>query len=380
MAKWGRRGGAFDESVTRSTAFVQPPLAVPTEFSNRRLVGIQSLRGVAALMVVFHHVQDQSIGFRELANTSAGQAGVDLFFVISGFVMVYVTHQRERSSPQFLAMRAIRIIPVYWFYTIGAALLMAIAPRLFRSNELSLRHVLYSLLFLPHQSGEDSISPIVKQGWTLNYEVFFYSLFAIAIALSARRRVSITAGFLCLLVTVGFYLEFSGRTLGTADFYFNNIILEFAFGMLIGRAYLMGAFGKVHSMVGIALVLIGFAGLVLLDPFLTYSNRALTYGVPSALIVMGVLALESRYRTFRLPGLQLAGDASYSIYLVHGFPVAALRAVWGHLGLSMHGALNFTLFLFSSFVIVIFCGLISYYAVERTTLRFLRPRIERLFG
>jgi exopolysaccharide production protein ExoZ len=62
-------------------------------------------------MVVFHHVQDQSEGFRQIVSTQAGQAGVDLFFVISGFVMVYVTHDREQSPGQFLAMRAARIVP-----------------------------------------------------------------------------------------------------------------------------------------------------------------------------------------------------------------------------------------------------------------------------
>lgn len=72
-------------------------LAVPTEFTSRRLVSIQCLRGIAALMVVFHHVLHQSPGFLALWPTEAGQAGVDLFFVISGFVMVYVTHDRERS-------------------------------------------------------------------------------------------------------------------------------------------------------------------------------------------------------------------------------------------------------------------------------------------
>ena len=354
------------------------PLAVPTEFTSRRLVSIQCLRGIAALMVVFHHVLHQSPGFLALWPTEAGQAGVDLFFVISGFVMVYVTNDRERSPQQFLAMRAARIIPVYWFYTLAAACLMFLLPQLFRANELTVRHLVLSLLFIPHRITKTAfLDPIVKQGWTLNYEVFFYVLFAIAMAVSVRRRVALAASVLVVFAAIGFSMRFTDFSLGAAGFYFHNIVLEFAFGMLIAIAFLQGKLKSLGAPLGVALVVAGFVALFALDAFYAESRRAFVYGIPAAAIVVGALAFESRSRALRLPFLQFTGDASYSIYLVHIFPVAILRALWPHGPLPMHAAVSFVLFLLLSVALVIGLAAVSYYAVERTSLKYLRKRIER---
>ncbi len=369
-SNWRREAG-------RPVGADRAPLTVPTEYTSRRLVGIQVLRGFAALMIVFHHVQDQSLQFKSIWPTEVGQAGVDLFFVISGFVMVFVTQRRERSSTQFLAMRAARIIPIYWFYTLGAALLMFVLPQLFRSNELTLRHVVLSLLFIPHQSGADSISPIVKQGWTLNYEVFFYVLFAIAMAISLRRRVLLSVGVLVIFTLVGYAMQYSGVSFGTADFYFANIILEFAFGMLIAKVYLLGMLEKVYPIVGFIAVPAGFLAMVLLDPLYDSSNRAFVYGLPAVLIISGALVIENRRQAMRMPALQFIGDASYSIYLVHGFPIAALRVLWPHGPFLMQGVLSFVLFLLISCILAVGFGGLSYYAIERTSLRYLRKKIVR---
>jgi exopolysaccharide production protein ExoZ len=349
-------------------------LAVPTDLTSRRLVSIQCLRGIAALMVVFHHVLHQSPGFLALWPTEAGQAGVDLFFVISGFVMVYVTQDRERSPQLFLAMRAARIIPVYWFYTLAAAALMFLVHNLFRSNELTVRHVVFSMLFMPHQTGSNTdLSPIVKQGWTLNYEVFFYVLFAIAMAISTRRRAPIATTVLVAMAVAGYWMHFSGHSLGTAGFYLNGIILEFAFGMLIAKAYLNGWLERLSPVFGGILVVAGFVALLTLPDQV---SRVLAYGVPAVVIVIGALAFERRFRVLKVPLLQFTGDASYSIYLVHIFPVAVLRALWPHL-MPMAGVVSFLLFLLLNVVSVVALGAFSYYAVERTSLRYLRKKIQR---
>jgi len=354
------------------------PLSVPTEFTSRRLVSIQCLRGIAVLMVVFHHVIHQSPGFLAVWPTEAGQAGVDLFFVISGFVMVYVTHDRERSPQQFLAMRGARIVPVYWFYTMAAAALMFSLPQLFRSNELTAKHVLLSMLFVPHETGVgDDFSPIVKQGWTLNLEVFFYILFAIAMAISAHRRVMLAASALITLALVGYWMRFTGVSFGAAGFYFNDIILEFAFGMLIAKAFLRGKLDTLCAGLGLGLVLLGFAAIFLLDSFYTASSRAFVYGLPAVVVVIGALAFEGRSRAMSIPFLQFTGDASYSIYLVHIFPVAVMRALWPHGPLPMGGPISLLIFLVMCLGLVVALGAVSYYAVERTSLRYLRKKIER---
>jgi exopolysaccharide production protein ExoZ len=367
------------EPATRAAEASKAPLPVPTEFTARRLVTIQILRGVAALMVVFHHVQDQSPGFKELWPTEVGQAGVDIFFVISGFVMVYVTRERERSAGQFLSMRAIRIIPIYWFYTLAAASLMLVLPQIFRSNELSARHVLLSLLFVPHYTETTGTSPIVKQGWTLNYEVFFYVIFAIAMAISARRRVQLSACVLVGLAAIGYSTHALHLQLGTVAFYLQSIILEFAIGMIIATLFIRGKLRHLGAKVGIPLALAGFGAMIALDPFYSDSMRVFVYGVPASAIVIGALAIDNHAGSYRLPILQFTGDASYSIYLVHGFPVAALRTIWKHGPLPLSGWFSFVLFFAISVIAAVAMGAASYYTIEKPSLKYLRARVQRFF-
>lgn len=355
----------------------QPPLAVPTEYTSRRLVSLQCLRAIAALMVVMDHAIHQSPGFVAAwpLPTGAWQAGVDLFFVISGFVMVYVTNERERSARQFLAMRAARIIPVYWFYTLGSAAMLLIAPQLYRSNDFSVKHLVLSLFFIPHITAESGWSPVVKQGWTLNYEVFFYVLFAIAMAISVRHRTALSVGTLVAFSVAGHLMKLGHFPLGALGFYFQDIILEFAFGMLIATAFLRGKLEHIKAPVAAALVVLGFVTMFAL-PSDDLTKRAVFFGLPAALIVIGALAFEAQV-PLKLRFLQSVGDASYSIYLAHIFPIAVLRAVWP---LPMEGAVSMLLFVLTTFAAVIVVGRISYRFIEQTSLKYLRGVIQRRLG
>lgn len=346
------------------------------ENTSRRLVSLQCLRGIAALMVVVHHVLHQTPGFLSVWTTNAWQAGVDLFFVISGFVMVYVTNNRERSPVRFLAMRAARIVPIYWFYTLAAAGLILILPSLFRSNEASIKHVALSMLFVPHETRDHDLSPLVKQGWTLNYEVFFYLLFALAMWISFRRRISVSVTTLVVFAGIGMWIRLTGTSIGVAGFYFQDIILEFAFGMLIAHAFVSGKLDSIPRLIGGIAVLTGFVSIFALDSYAT-TARSLAYGLPAAIIIIGALAVEANISALRMPFLQFVGDSSYSIYLVHIFPIAVLRAMWPRLGLPMHGVAGLALFLLTSVTLVVALGAISYYTIERKSLRWLRVAIER---
>lgn len=318
-------------------------------------------------MVVVHHVLDQSTSFYSLLPTESFQAGVDIFFVISGFVMVYVTTFRERSAGRFLAMRAARIVPVYWFYTLCAVILMALLPKLFRSNELTFEHVVSSLLFIPHRTEATGWGPVIKQGWTLNYEVFFYLLFAIAISISINKRVGISAAALASLSAFGFVMHNHESIIG---FYSDNIILEFMFGMMIAVLYINGSIDRVGRTAGVVL-LAGGACLL----FVSKSDyRVLDYGVPALFIVTGALVLERRIGVRNIRILHFFGDSSYSIYLVHVFVIAVLRAVWP---VELAGIVNLLLFLGVTMALVAACSAVSYLLVERTSLRYLRSKIDR---
>lgn len=356
-------------------------LATPPLFVSRRLVAIQALRGIAALMVVFHHVIHQFPDFLSQLPTEAGQAGVDLFFVISGFVMVYVTHKREQSARQFLMMRAIRIIPAYWFYTLAAGLLMFLLPKLFRANELTARHLILSLLFVPHEIGNNILSPVIKQGWTLNYEIFFYILFALTLAVWFSGRVALSAVVLVTLACAGHWARHEHYELGAISFYLDGILLEFVFGMLIARMLLDGRFPRLNPFAAAALIVAGFIALFAFDPWYSASTRTFIYGLPAAIIVFGALAFELNYQSLKLLAMEFIGNASYSIYLVHIFPIAAIRSFWAREHLSTRDPTSFILFMVLSVTAAIAFGAASYYAVERTSLRYLRNKVAhaRLF-
>src|SRR5579871_1253566 len=154
---------------------------------------IQYLRGIAALMVVVHHALDQFSGFKQLIPTDTGAAGIDIFFVISGFVMTYTTQIQKVSGGQFLVRRAARIVPLYWIVTMFTAALLFFGSAMVRHSTFNFAHLVASLFFWPMRNPGDAgtISPILKLGWTLNYEMFFYLIFASVIHLPPGKRTAL---------------------------------------------------------------------------------------------------------------------------------------------------------------------------------------------
>ena len=138
---------------------------------------IHYLRGLAALLVVFHHSIIQLAPVRDhYAHVEFGQAGVDIFFVISGFV-IYLSNAKGRlGSGEFLKRRIIRIVPLYWLATLAVVAVAVVAPRFFATTTLTAQDVAQSLLFVPAYSAAfpGQIWPVLVPGWSLNYEMFFY--------------------------------------------------------------------------------------------------------------------------------------------------------------------------------------------------------------
>jgi exopolysaccharide production protein ExoZ len=334
-----------------------------------RLVSLQYLRAVAAFLVVFNHGWDQLPWLKGRLPYPIGLSGVDVFFVISGFVMVFITNRREQTPVDFLAARIARVVPIYWVYTAATTLLLAVAPDLFQKNELSIRHVILSLAFVPHSVAADpgNMSPLLKLGWTLDYEMFFYALFAIAMAISWLQRSWIAVGTLVALAAVGMATNSLGAT--PARFYTDPLIIEFAFGMML--ALTVGRTGglRIHPAIASALILLGAAGLLLGSRYFDWNLRILVYGVPAALIVGGSVALESAgyVRAWRWP--LLVGNASYSIYLVHLFPIALLRYLWTHAGLSQRGWGSALMFIAATMIAGTATGIASYWVLESPLLR-----------
>lgn len=276
----------------------------------KRLHGIQYLRAGAALGVVAFHAAE-----RTGMHFAIGAAGVDIFFVISGFVMWMIASSRAPAPAAFLRDRVERIAPSYWIAT-GVMVAGALAG-LFPNLRLTAWSVLSSLAFIPSRSpSTGDIWPVLVQGWTLNYEMFFYALFAAILFMPARLRLAAMAAVFLALVATGRLLDPTTPVLKT---WTDPQLLEFLVGMVIGRAWLKNAIPSPAT--GIALIAVATAGF----GFVGVTHVGFTpfvLGPLAAILVLGVLTFEKCAAVTYLPLPSYLGDASYSIYLWHTMAIS----------------------------------------------------------
>lgn len=265
---------------------------------------IQYLRGLAACAVVCFHVSEQFGGPFDV-----GAAGVDVFFVISGFIMWVTTAGRPANPWRFMGRRITRIVPLYWIVTLLTAAGILLKPQFFYGHFFSVANFVGSLFFLPVLQ-EDALHPIVVQGWTLCYEMMFYLVFTLVLFLGERWRFGVLVGALAAIVALHFVVP-----AGYARAFTDPIVIEFAAGVVVGRWWLRGArlpLGAALAMAGVGVLLLAAGPLFDAD-----LPRALRWGLPAALIVAGAVFAE-RARPFKPAVLPtFLGDASYSIYLWH---------------------------------------------------------------
>lgn len=301
-----------------------------TNPADRTFVGVQALRGLAAMLVVLYHATQmvrERFGSGEVL--TFGAAGVDLFFPISGFVMVVTTYHywgQAGRAGQFLLRRLVRVVPLYWAATLLKIAALLLVPAMASHPHLDPWHVAASFLFIPAWDVHGRAQPVVPIGWTLNFEMLFYALFALALWLRVRPLWWV-GGFLAVFS----FLPLSGL-LGAVGTLANPILLEFVAGMLIGWATLKGHhLPKGVAAVCLAAALIALPLTQLVPSGDAYAWRWWLWGIPGALALAATVALEPVLRA-RLSGVpEKLGDASYAIYLAHGFVLPPLGIVMGKL-------------------------------------------------
>jgi len=274
----------------------------------RKLYGIQCLRALAAIAVVAFH----ALG-RWRYDFNVGQAGVDVFFVISGYIMWTVAGP-QTTPATFMKDRIVRIVPLYWIAT--AAIIAGGLAHIFPNLHLSLGHIILSLLFVPYVDASGHLWPVLVQGWTLNYELFFYIIFASLLILpKPLRMIALTVCFSALAI--------SGAVVAPAPpfarFYTDPIIVEFLLGSLIAYGFSRWRPGRAAA---VALMVLGAGGFAACGLNLIAGPRLLVFGAPAAFLVAGVVAAEGSGLSFNVRALAFLGDASYSIYLFHTFAVS----------------------------------------------------------
>ncbi len=341
-----------------------------------RLSNIQALRAIAVLLVVVRHVQvylARNAGeFPVPGRFLVGDMGVDLFFVISGFVMVVAHPLPSAGASQvahFLSRRVTRIYPLYWVYSLPALAIYLWKPAWLHRFDSGMQvHLVRSFLLWP-QNGW----PLLGQAWSLVYEMYFYLVFAGLLRLRGRWfGYGLLAWATLVLAGNGLLASMPALDYPETRLPFALLTLEFIAGALVGLAALRP---KTASTPIWGWLLAGFAvawivGIVLPGGGnLRAGSRVLDYGLPSVALVYGVVLLENA--GLRMPRfLAKIGDWSYSIYLSHIFVIAALARLVSPDSTRHPLAESFAAILCIGAVLLL--GGVSYRYLERPLLRLTR--------
>jgi exopolysaccharide production protein ExoZ len=256
---------------------------------------IELLRFVAASCVVCFH----------LPPIMNGAFGVDLFFIISGFVMMYSTNI---SAKNFFWKRIIRIVPLYWVFTLGVFLMALFLPELLNNTKANFLDLVKSFFFIPFNKNEIGHYPILFLGWTLNYEIYFYLIFGLCSVFFYKFRDIATS---ILLISIVFI--FNSYENFIANVYSNPIVIEFIFGMIAYRTLWLKKL-DIHSFVLISLCVI----TLLIIP----QSRVITSGIPMLIIFY---LSHFFFSGKKMPNqIYFLGGCSYSLYLTHPYIIQSV--------------------------------------------------------
>lgn len=343
------------------------------------LNNLQNLRALAAYSVVLYHCLMRFVTPADQtgrAYLDLPSGGVDLFFVISGFVMVHTT--RDDEKPYWFATKRIaRIVPLYWAATAIVIAMVLLRGWIFPNVQLTAETILSSMFFIPHADAAGNMFPILGVGWTLNYEMMFYALFAISLFLPKAWRLLAVISLITLvwlIATLAQATNFGGGAI--ADFYAHPIIFEFAAGCIIAHALRMPsviAFVRSTPMWPIALA--GFAAFLLLPALAPAgTSSVLRYGAPAVLVVFAAAAQDLHRAPARESFVTRLGDASYSAYLLHPIVIALMgQAALLTLGT---GLLVEGVILIATMVATATVSLYSMKYFEKPTAAYLRNRLR----
>lgn len=345
---------------------------------NEKFNSIQILRGLAALLVVIDHTLQHTLTDPPRILGVFGAFGVSIFFVISGFIIAYI-HSGGFTPGNFMRRRIMRVVPLYWICTLFLAVCAIVLPSLFKTTVFTPEYLLKSMAFLPMAVPgiPDDWRPLLKPGWSLNYEIFFYVLFSLFWwCRNGLQRTILMSSVLGGLVLGAFFVPRHGSV---TAFYLNFNLMPFIAGMWIAELQRRGVWARlsVHSLpVLVFAMLLGIATLFTVDftqgpLFIEF----LAYLIASVLLVITALCVERWLHDLSPRNLLLLiGDSSYSLYLTHMFLVGAGWAVFNRLGLSEKAfPLAATAIVIGSLV----AARISYLVIERPFTRLGSRRSQR---
>jgi exopolysaccharide production protein ExoZ len=299
-----------------------------------------------------------------------GKFGVDIFFVISGFIMARICDTDTRF---FARRRLIRILPPYWTMTILLFVFGQSFPRLLYSTSPHLVQLLKSLFFIPYYREDGLIRPLLYVGWSLNYEMLFYLLVALGLLFFPRRPLLFASA---LLVSINLVCHFTPSLGAIAECYRDHVLYEFLFGTL--AYYLSGKFSEKQAQeVRVPVLLGGISsaiGMVLLQGVAPSSlpGSWLWMEILATLMVLSAALLSRGGWDISWSAAVIIGDASYIMYLTHAYILSAYdRVLSSHLpGIQMQSALG----AFPLAAICVGIAVLLHRGLERPVIAFLTRR------
>jgi exopolysaccharide production protein ExoZ len=358
---------------------------LPKARSSETLLSIQALRAIAALSVLALHITGNISNRLGITVTSIdariGAAGVDLFFVISGFIIVYASEPlfgTRAGSQVFFLRRLIRIVPLYWTIT-AVFIVFFLADRngfaaAIAAYNTSIDTIIASFMFLPFPRPDGTMFPLHPLGWTLNYEVFFYAIFAGAVILPRQCAVVAIGILFTLIVAAGHIFAPLPQPFA---YWSDPIILEFCFGMILALAYLNGVRLPPAASYGLLVgAIVAFAATAFWGIDLPW--RTIEWGLPATALLGGfVLSREAGRPGILGRSFLFLGNASYSLYLLHPIVfIVAGRILFNRIG-PAGGPWAWAVLLF---VLSLTAAALCYLLFEKPATRALQRRLGKRYS
>jgi len=313
---------------------------------------IQMMRGIAALTVVAMHI----------GIFGKGLFGVDLFFCISGFIMMHVT---DKSTHQFLEKRAIRVIPLYWIVTIALSIIIIVNSNFSRSLTVTPEIFIKSILFIPvNHSPEFPQFALIGVGWSLIMEVYFYFIFFIAMQIAPKHRHYIVTGIFIIMAIIGLTVKSDNLFV---RFYCTPIMLEFSLGMFSWKLLTRPGSKKWNSLtafIATSVAALIWAGLFMIEntpKHLSFfgAERTIIYGFPAFIFFLLIFkGLEGRLVPHHWIVL---GNISYSLYLTHFYVLSFFRRLYD---IDNYSSMGLVLVLTVIFPTIIITAYASWWLIE----------------
>lgn len=347
---------------------------------------LQAGRAAAAFAVAAYHLSiimgEPRYGGEEVFReyTRQGNLGVDFFFVLSGFIILFA-HFKDIDNPgavgKYLYRRFVRIFPVYWLYTLGFVAVFALAGGTVAKVPSTVSDWVTSLTLIRFTDA----APPLTVAWTLFHEVAFYATFAILII---NKRLGIAVFILISAISVLLYHFPAEEERTPFNVYTSAYNLYFLLGMGAYLLYRRGGSGVVEFTLGLVILVVTMAGILIPHPMLP-----LTFALAMALLLAGVTKFEAAGKIDVPKFITLAGDASFTIYLTHTNFQGTLLKIMKATGLqnTVGNELTYVIVLVGTIVL----GCVAYLIIEKPILSFFgkyrrtvaspqKPEVVKPFG